>query len=323
MLNLPWLMELTNLHATPGDEKEVRDYMTSRWNEMGLKVNKYGSHAISVNIGNYNQEKPTILICAHMDSPGFIIEKVDIDSMKVVKLGGPHFHSDEVPAKVRTSNGTYPTKLRQIEIDGEKKYICNRVVGAIAGDRVCYDTTASIDADGIFKSAFLDDRAGCFLLLEIAKKMQNKDLPFNLVLGVNGTEEMCGFGARVLATKVQPDFVICLDATYCNKDQNIQMGKGPVLTISDASVLISIEQRDIISEIFYDFGIHFQSEVYNYSGTDAKAFPNVGLQAPTIALLLPTLGNHEPIESCDLEDLESWLEASITLAERAFEYELF
>jgi putative aminopeptidase FrvX len=51
-----------------------------------------------------------------------------------------------------------------------------------------------------------------------------------------------------------------------------------------------------------------QTEVYNYSGTDARAFPHQGLPAPVYALLLPTRGNHTPTETAHVADLHAWLD---------------
>jgi len=84
----------------------------------------------------------------------------------------------------------------------------------------------------------------------------------------------------------------------------VNIGLGPVLTLSDASVILSCATRDKVREIFRNVGIPLQTEVYNYSGTDAKAFPLAGLKCPVLALLIATLGNHSPIESASVDDVE-------------------
>jgi putative aminopeptidase FrvX len=60
--------------------------------------------------------------------------------------------------------------------------------------------------------------------------------------------------------------------------------------------------------------VPIQFEAYNYSGTDARAFPAQGRTAPVIALLLPTRGNHSPIETADTDDLKHWEKAIKALA---------
>jgi putative aminopeptidase FrvX len=105
---------------------------------------------------------------------------------------------------------------------------------------------------------------------------------------------------------VAPDLVVCLDATYEAPEQGVCLGKGPVLTLSDASVLLSVEVRDRVLAWAEANGLPLQTEVYNYSGTDARAFPQQGLPARVLPVLLPTRGNHTPVETASVADLESW-----------------
>ena len=106
------------------------------------------------------------------------------------------------------------------------------------------------------------------------------------------SEEFGGYGAAVLARQVQPDLTVVLDATYTAPSQGVRMGGGPVLTLADASVLISPARRDRLQTCFHDHGLPLQTEVYNVGGTDARAFPLQGLPAPVLPLLIATTGNH-------------------------------
>jgi len=101
--------------------------------------------------------------------------------------------------------------------------------------------------------------------------------PWRIVLGATAAEEMGGFGAAVLARHVQPDLAIVLDATYEAPAQGVRLGGGPVLTLSDASVLLAPARRDRVAAALAAAGVPLQTEVYNYSGTDARAFPLQGL----------------------------------------------
>jgi putative aminopeptidase FrvX len=80
--------------------------------------------------------------------------------------------------------------------------------------------------------------------------------------------------------------------------------------VSDASVILSPKERDQLLTCSHPL----QTEVYNTSGTDARAFPVLGNTMPVLALLLATRGNHSPIESIHKKDLEDW---APTLAEVA------
>jgi len=179
--------------------------------------------------------------------------------------------------------------------------------GIIHGDRACFAADPDIGQDGMIASPFLDNRLGCWLLCELAKSLPLKESVWHVVLGATACEEIGGFGAPVLATEVRPDLVICLDATYEDEEQNVLVGNGPVLTLSDASVIISPDERDAFLEFFAREKIPLQTEVYNYSGTDSRAFPHAGLATPVYALLLPTRGNHTPREEGSVKDAENLL----------------
>ncbi|MCK5835101.1 MAG: M20/M25/M40 family metallo-hydrolase [Lentisphaeria bacterium] len=324
MLQLPTLFELITLHSTPGDETDVNHFLTEKFESNGLQVSQHGPYAMSATFSNYNSEKPTILICAHMDSPGFIVESVSPTKVTLVPIGGVHFEEDEVQGVLKTIKGLTTVTIIKTEVGSVTTYNCERVGDVQAGDRVCYQANPQMNEKGEIHAPFLDNRVGCFMLVEIAKHYKNQtDLPFNLVFGATGTEEFGGFGASVLANQIKPDYVICLDATYTDKAQKVELGQGPVITLSDRSVILSMVQRQNLQNMFYDFGVYVQYEVYNYSGTDARAFPAMGLIAPVIALLLPTTGNHEPIEVCDFADLDEMFKAIVVLIERSKEYELF
>jgi endoglucanase len=320
MLHLSTLFQLINLHSTPGDETEVNQFLTQQFEELGLQVQQHGPYAMSASQKSFNPQIPTVLVCAHMDSPGFIVESIGATKVSLVTLGGIQFESTTTPGLLKTVEGFTPVTITK---EPDSTYSCQRVGEVQPGDRVCYQANPQINDRGEIHAPFLDNRVGCFMLLELAKKYKDSpQLPVNLVFGATGCEEFGGSGATVLAQQVKPDYVICLDATYTSSSQKIELGGGPVITLSDHSVILSIAQRQKLQEMFYDYGVYVQYEVYNYSGTDARAFPAVGLTAPVIALLLPTQGNHSPIEIGDFADLEEMLEAITVLIERSIEYGL-
>ena len=162
---------------------------------------------------------------------------------------------------------------------------------------------------------FLDNRLGCWILAELAPRLAGWKSRYHVVLGATACEEFGGFGASVLARQVQPDLVIVVDATYEAPGQNVRLGQGPVLTLSDASVLLSPARRDQVRVILAAAHVPLQTEVYNFSGTDARAFPHLGLACPVLPLLLATIGNHSPRETADLRDASQQLTAIACLAQ--------
>lgn len=307
LLNRALLEQLCACHATPGDEGGVFDLLASVWEKQGLAVSRLGAYAMMAR--RAPSGKPVLLLTAHADSPGFTVsELAEGEPLKIITLGGPHVEGDQ-PAVLKTRTGLWPVTIRDPG-EGWKRseaLQCElRLEDAPRaevrpGDRVCWPPRFAVRDDGVIESPFLDNRLGCALLAQWFEEDSPLNERFDVVLGVTALEEVNGFGAAVLARQLQPDVVVALDATYASAPQRVILGGGPVLTLSDASVVLSPALRDRLLA-----AARIQLEVYNFSGTDAKAFPQQGLPAPVLPVLLPTGGNHSPLETVHVDDFAQW-----------------
>jgi putative aminopeptidase FrvX len=311
------LAALLRCHSTPGDEGEVAAYLAAQWRRCGLEVTNHGRFAVSARAPQTSRsaQRPVLLIGAHMDSPGFTVEEIDRkrNRLKIIRLGHPQPTAATTPALLKTRTATHSVNLRRRHAaskDGEDTFWVTGAPPDVAlGDRLCYQPSVSVDGNDEITAPFLDNRLGCAILCELAATLRKSKSPFQVVLGATACEEMGGFGAPVLARAIEPDLVLCLDATYEAPKQEVRVGGGPVLTLSDASVLLSPAVRDQVRDWFRSQGLPLQTEVYNYSGTDARAFPHQGLPCPVLPLLLATRGNHTPRETGSLRDFHSLLTA--------------
>lgn len=325
MLNPHTLLELLTCHSTPGDEGEVRTVLERHWRAAGLGVTQLGDYAILATPPARGKRKPVLLITAHMDSPGFAVDRLPQGgALKapagLTRLGGAAFAGHRTAGVLKTSAGKVPVVIRkQRQHGGDFDYTCEPLSGQRLpadlrpGDRVCFACKPDC-TDHIMAAPFLDNRLGCWILAELAPQIAAWKSQYRIVLGATACEEFGGFGAPVLARHVQPDLAIVLDATYEAVEQNVRLGRGPVLTLSDASVLLSPDLRNRICGTLAAAGLPLQTEVYNFSGTDARAFPQQGLACPVLPLLLATTGNHTPRETADLRDASHLVAALELLA---------
>lgn len=302
------LRALVDCHSTPGDEDEVARFLRTAWAAAGWTVSVHGRSAVSARQSRARARQPTLLICAHMDSPGFAIERIGPETTAVITLGKPVFAGPVAEAVLKTRDERVWLVLQREELGpGREAYWIPTQPATRPGDRLCFHGNLDLAADGRLAGPFLDNRLGCAVLCEMARRLATAATGVNVVLGATACEEMGGFGAPVLAQALRPDVVLCLDATYESADQGVRLGGGPVLTLSDISVLLGCRERDRALEFAASAGIPLQTEVYNYSGTDARAFPHVGLPARVCPLLLPTTGNHSPLEGAERADVEALL----------------
>ena len=334
MFNPRTLLELLACHSTPGDEVEVRAVLARHWREAGLRITHDSDYALAAtaplptrrakpSAKQDGKRQPVLLIVAHMDSPGFSVDRLPANrtgAAGLTRLGGAAFAARRVDGVLKTRAGHTPVTIRrQRRPDGEFDYTCAPATGTrwpeelCHGDRVCFACQPVCSGHRI-AAPFLDNRLGCWVLAELALQLVAWNSRYRIVLGATACEELGGFGASVLARHVQPDLAIVVDATYEAAEQNVRLGRGPVLTLSDASVLLSPARRDQVCALLAAAGVPLQTEVYNFSGTDARAFPHQGLACPVLPLLLATTGNHSPRETADLRDADRLVAAIACLA---------
>jgi putative aminopeptidase FrvX len=306
-MNLTLLKKLIYCHSTPGEEDELMSLMAREWQKQALSCYSLGRYAIIAQRTPLATKKPHILFCAHADSPGYIVQAIKNKKACAIPLGGASFTEDKCKAIIKTSDEKkYKITLRKSDDLGESEVVFNIPKNAVVskGDRIAFAPTFTETEDGFLEAPFFDNRVGCFLLCELQKNLA-ENCPYNISFAVTAAEEFTGFGADVLANHLQADLVICLDATYTSEEQEVFHNKGPVLTLSDKSILVGSKNKKLLEEYCRKWKLPLQSEVYNFSGTDARAFPQAGNLAIILPLLIPSEGNHSPIEQIAKKDLEN------------------
>ena len=310
-MDLSSLLELCRLHSTPGDEGDVAGFLLRCWRRHGLVPEVYGRYAVAARIPGASSPPLTVLVCAHMDSPGYVVQSVRQNRRQAVAvaLGGAAWDVETQATQaaiVKTASGCGPCVLRP-SATGRQAVHVTADLDVARGDRICFPPQGRVRG-GRVQATFLDNRIGCFLLAQLAGVLRSPAV--DVVLAATASEEFGGFGAAVLAARVQADLVICLDATYADKVQGVRLGGGPVVTLSDASVLVGRQTWSVLERQSQAWGLPLQAEIYNYSGTDARAFPAQGSLASVLPLLVATEGNHSPLETAgvnDLDALAAWL----------------
>jgi putative aminopeptidase FrvX len=333
------LAGLLACHATPGDEAEVRDLLEQRWRRARWPVRRLGDFAVLATAPHPPDSRaPLLLVCAHMDSPGYAVHalprgtprrRLRSPAWPLTALGGPAFPGATAAGRLKCAAGLVPVTLRQAPAapgadDGTPAIVCTappadapQLLPSVRhGDRVCFAASPVIEGDRIV-APFLDNRLGCWIVAELPRLAARWRAGFRIVVAATSAEEFTGHGAAVLAHHLRPDLTLVIDATYANPEQQVVLGGGPVLTLSDRSVLISPARREALAGAFARAAIPLQTEVYNFSGTDARAFPLQGVFTPVLPLLIATTGNHTPRETADLRDAATLLRAIRLLAEGA------
>jgi putative aminopeptidase FrvX len=146
------------------------------------------------------------------------------------------------------------------------------------------------------------------------------------IYAVGTVQEEVGLkGAKTSAFELRPDVALATDVTIPGdhpgiekKDSALEIGKGPVITIADASGRGLIASEKVVTwlaETAQEFEIEVQMEVSGGGTTDATAIQLTREGIHTGLISVATRYIHSPVEVLSIRDLE----ASADLIARALE----
>lgn len=320
--------DLFDIAGTSGYEKDVRSYMRKhmeKYTNFEIKSDRLGSIFAVKKAKDLNA--PVVMVAGHMDEVGLIV--VGINDFGMLKLQNLGSINGEVLVSqvlnVYTKNGVIkgiigalPPHLKKEQSSaitdlildiGATSKIEALSFGVELGDMVLFDNpfTYTKNPNRIISKS-IDNRYGCGLALETIEKFNDVELPFTLVVGATGQEEVGLRGAETAVQTFNPDVFLALDASPVNdmadKDPLGALGKGFLLRMYDPRNVMHQGLMDFFVKLAKKHKIDYQYFV-SKGGTDAaKALDlNAGVLATTIGL--PARYIHSTAAMMDLRDLDS------------------
>ena len=275
---------------------------------------------IALKKGN-GENKKKHMLCAHMDEIGFIVTFIeDSGFLRVAPIGGIRFiPSAYMP--VVFENGVLGIVLPEEELDKKEDYEATRFyidIGAKdkkdaekrvkIGDCAVIEPTVRRLAGSKISGRPLDDRLGCAIMIDIAKRL---GMPKDNVYFVFSVQEEVGCrGAKTAAFAIEPDDAIVFDVTGTGdaigaKPMAIRVGDGAAIKIKDHSVICDGQMVQALSELAKEKKIKNQLEILTYGGTDTSSIQTSGLGVKAGALSIPTRNIHTATELVDMHDAEA------------------
>ncbi len=328
--------KLVNAFGVSGYEKEVRNVIKEEVVGLADEITVDALGNLIVFKAGIGENKKKIMASAHMDEIGFQVIKIDDKGFITVRALGGIPVSGTNMGRVKFRNGVVglvastiapkelATDTKKLFIDiGAKdkeeaeKYVRIGDVAAYVGDY------AELKGNNITGKA-LDDRIGCYILIEALKKI---DKPYNDLYFVFSTQEEVGLrGATVAANRINPDLGIALDVTiasdYPNSgDGSNKVGGGTAIKISDGSVICNEYLVDEMIACAKDNEILYQLDVIDGGGTDAGAInrSNFGVRATGISVA--TRYVHGPNALISMDDTNASVELLAKYVDREFDFD--
>ncbi len=260
-----------------------------------------------------------LMLAAHMDQIGFIVSDIDEKGfLRVARLGGI-FLKHTVGQHLVFESGARGILFDEVDRDGKELQFSHLFVDIGASSREEAEKKVKIGDWAVYApnvtemgnrvaSPYMDNRAGCALLVEAFKQLKS---PQNEIVAVFTVQEELGLrGATTAAYAVDPDMGIALDVTLTGdapkaNRMSVKLGGGIAIKVMDSSVVCHPAVRKLMESTAQTHGIQWQHEVLTAGGTDSGAIHKSRAGVPCGVLSVPCRYVHSPAETIDLGDLEA------------------
>ena len=170
--------------------------------------------------------------------------------------------------------------------------------------------------DEIIMSRALDDRAGCFVLIEVIKAL--KESKYDLYFVFTSQEESGTRGASTASYTIEPEYGLAVDITPSGdlpgtKNSTASLGKGAGIKLMDPSLIINPEMKSMLVKEAKDNNIPYQLEVMKRGGTDAGAFQSVQTGVKSAAVSIVTRHAHTANEIVSKKDIQAVIDLLIAV----------
>jgi len=153
----------------------------------------------------------------------------------------------------------------------------------------------------------LDDRIGCYMLIELAKKLKDiRKLDVYYVFTVQ--EEIGLYGAKTSVYEINPNWGIAIDVTVAS-DSDIKkgtaIGSGPYLTVKDSEIIANPKLDQHIENIAKKNKIPLVLEVADFGTTDATNIMLSKGGIPSTIMGVPVRNIHSTISVANVKDIQN------------------
>jgi endoglucanase len=288
-----------------------------------------------------------LMLDAHMDEIGFIVKWIEPSGyLRLAPLGG--WDTRTLAAHrvvIHTRSGTMRSgvigsapphilseedRKRSLRIEdlfvdiGAGSAEEAAELGVRIGDPLTIHYPFAELREGYVTGKAFDDRAGCAVLLETARRLADCDLTLSTAFAFVIGEEVGLRGARTAAYHLAPDLALAVEGTIGadmpgipESRQPVRLGRGPAITVADRSIVVSRPLVAALERLAEQGDIPYQYKLPTYGGTDAGAIHVTRGGVPAAVVSVPCRFIHSPTSTLRIQDLEDTIRLVTTFTERA------
>ncbi|KTD65895.1 M42 family metallopeptidase [Legionella spiritensis] len=329
---LPLLAKLTDTPAASGYEKPVRTLLETLWTSE-TSVNHVDGMGNLISHYKGKGGGPKLLLMAHMDETGFMVESVTPDGfIKVVPLGGianaviyaqrwqiaaeksmvigysgmdtPHLLGE------KKTQGSPDIKALFLDIGAEDQDDAIKRFGMRPGLAVTPVSKFTQLSDTRFLAKALDDRIGLAIISEVLETVKRNQPAYQLFAAATVQEELGMRGASTVYHSTHPDVVINVEigiaddypSLAAERKNTIFLGKGPTVFVYDRSMIPNQALVAWVRALAEKHHIPIQLEAEPGYGEDGSKVQTSGPGVPAINIGVPVRYAHQHAGIFDKRD---------------------
>ncbi|NNE81852.1 MAG: M42 family metallopeptidase [Silicimonas sp.] len=330
------LLELMMIPGLSGHEDRVRRSLRDRLGKIGVESR---SDTLGNLVAHFPGDGPRVMLFTHMDQLGFVVRRIEPDGLiRLERLGGVPERAlaaqevlicvsdgQDVPGIIanKSHHATAPdekyrvTPYAELYVDtGHSSADAVAAAGVRIGSPVVYAPRAVELTEACIAGTSVDDRAGCAVLLDIARRLQDRTGGAPVDLAFTVQEEFNLRGALPLAQSLQPDIAIQLDLMLATDTPDMGARGDMVLGGGPGMSLYSFHGRGTLNGVIpHPAMVHLFENVAEAEGiplqrsaqvgvlTDLSYVQLVGGGVASIDVGFPMRYSHSAREVCNLGDL--------------------
>ncbi len=329
------LERLINAHGVSGNEGQIREVIRK---EITPLVDEVWTDSSGNLVAHEKGRPPRIMLSAHMDEIGLMVREITTNGLLLCAAVG----------------GVNPLAMigTRVTVEGAKEDVhglittreisCGYDVEELPGiDDLAVDTGLSREElirRGVTVGSFLepnkqtnwlvhgdmisgkalDDRVGCYVLIEVARQLRKSKQDVFFAFTVQ--EEIGLYGAKTSAFAIRPRWAIVVDVTPAldlaedaDKSTVISVGSGPCLLHMDESFIADAGLNRVILDVADKLGIKLQHEVSSFGTTDATNISTVRRGVPAATVSVPVRNVHSTLEIANRHDVAGAIKLLVEL----------
>jgi putative aminopeptidase FrvX len=326
MRNYKTLEQLVNIDSPTGYTANACTYIFDQLTGMGYKPEYTHKGAVKCVLG----PNPTLAIAAHVDTLGAIVSGIKKDgTLNFSPLGGllltsaegeyvniitlnnkiytgtllfdnPSAHANK--DRETTNRTTYNMHIRLDEEVYNKEDVAK--LGINIGDIIAFEPRYREYPNGFIKSRFMDNKAGCYVLFEIAKYCAEKKITPPVELFFSNYEEV-GHGGTVGYSPTVNELLVIDMGVLGDACQGNEVKCS--ICAKDSSGPYDYEFRKKLVQLAEANNIPYAIDVYPYYGSDGSAALRAGKDYK-VALIGPGVAASHGVERTHKKGIEATID---------------